>query len=148
MHRRKIGFVEGQQQGVLVHVQQVLVGSHQSSKRLVSSASDFFELAAINSCHAAPEMLRFFLRRELAGQLAGFGGQTAAGSFFRVVELLSRGALRLFHNKLNFPFPEGVVNESVNMNPLTFVEHLTLNWSPTTPYNSILNPPSFCKRVS
>ena len=115
MHRRKIGFVEGQQQGVLVHVQQVLVGSHQSSKRLVSSASDFFELAAINSCHAAPEMLRFFLRRELAGQLAGFGGQTAAGSFFRVVELLSRGALRLFHNKLNLPFPEGVVNESVNI---------------------------------
>ena len=29
MHRRKIGFVESQQQGVLVHVQQVLVGSHQ-----------------------------------------------------------------------------------------------------------------------
>src|ERR1019366_3226849 len=28
-HRRKIGFVEGQQQGVLVNVQQMLVGSHQ-----------------------------------------------------------------------------------------------------------------------
>jgi len=26
-----------------------------------------------------------------------------------------RGALRLFHNKLNLPFPEGVVNESVNI---------------------------------
>ena len=29
MHRRKIGFIEGQQQGVFVNVQQVLVGSHQ-----------------------------------------------------------------------------------------------------------------------
>jgi hypothetical protein len=29
MHGRKIGFVEGQQQGVFVNIQQVLVGSHQ-----------------------------------------------------------------------------------------------------------------------
>ena len=72
-------------------------------------------------------MLRFFLRRELAGQLAGFGGQTAAGSFFRVVELLSRGALRLFHNKLNLPFPEGVVNESVNIRGTLDAELVTHN---------------------
>jgi hypothetical protein len=71
----------------------------------VSSASDFFGLAAINLCHPAPEMLRFFLRREFAGQLAGFGGQTAAGSLFRVVELLLRGALRVFHRRvLSFRF--------------------------------------------
>ena len=46
-------------------------------------------------------MLPALFRGELAGQLASFGGQPAAGSFFRVVELLLRGALRLFHNAVN-----------------------------------------------
>src|ERR1017187_4057260 len=31
-HRRKIGFVEGQQQGVLVNVQEMFVGSHQQGE--------------------------------------------------------------------------------------------------------------------
>ena len=60
--------------------------------------------------HAVPEMLCLLLRGELVGQLASFGGQPAAGSFFRVVELLLRDALRLFHNKPNLPFPKVVVN--------------------------------------
>ena len=54
-------------------------------------------------------MFPALFRRELAGQLAGFGGQTAAGRFVRVVELLC-GALWLFHNEPNVPFPAGVVN--------------------------------------
>ena len=58
-------------------------------------------------------MLPALFRGELVGQLASFGGQPAAGSFFRVVELLLRDALRLSHNKLNLPFPEGVVNSGV-----------------------------------
>jgi hypothetical protein len=55
-------------------------------------------------------MFPALFRGELAGQLAGFGGQTAAGGFFRVVELLLRGALWLSHNTLNFPFLGSVVN--------------------------------------
>ena len=62
-------------------------------------------------------MFPALFRRELAGQLAGFGGQTAAGGFFRVVELLWRGALRLSHNWLNLPLPEGVVNRMVDKSP-------------------------------
>ena len=40
-------------------------------------------------------MFPALFRRELAGQLAGFGGQSAAGGFLRVVEFLLSGALRL-----------------------------------------------------
>jgi len=38
-------------------------------------------------------MFPALFRRELVRQLARFGGQTAAGGFFRVVGLLWRGAL-------------------------------------------------------
>ena len=55
-------------------------------------------------------MLPALFRREFARQLASFGGQTAAGSFFRVIGLLLRGALWLFHNQLNLPFLGSVVN--------------------------------------
>jgi hypothetical protein len=39
-------------------------------------------------------MFPALFRSELVRQLAGFGGKTAAGSRFRVVELLLRGAAR------------------------------------------------------
>ena len=55
----------------------------------MSSASDFFGLVAINLRQAALKMLRFLLRRELAGQFPDFGGQTAALSMLRVIEFLS-----------------------------------------------------------
>jgi hypothetical protein len=60
-------------------------------------------------------MLSALFRRELVGQLASFGSQSAAGSFFRVVELLLRDALRLFHNKLNLPFLKSVVNSRMSL---------------------------------
>ena len=68
---------------------------------------------AINHCHATPKMLRFLLRRELVRQFARFGGQTAAGRFFRVVGLLCCGAFWLSHNKLNLPLPAGGCKESL-----------------------------------
>jgi len=49
----------------------------------------------------------------LLASLRALAGQPAAGSLFRVVALLLRDALRLSHNKLNLPFPEGVVNSGV-----------------------------------
>lgn len=52
-------------------------------------------------------MFPALFRRELVRQLARFGGQTAAGRFCRVVELLWRGALRLFHNGFNLPLRAG-----------------------------------------
>ena len=55
----------------------------------MSSARDFFGLAAINFCHAAPEMFRLFLWRQLARQLPDLGGQTAALGFGGIIELLS-----------------------------------------------------------
>jgi hypothetical protein len=55
-------------------------------------------------------MFPALFRGELAGQLTRFGGQTAAGRFVRVVELLWRGALWLSHNELNLPLPAGDVN--------------------------------------
>jgi hypothetical protein len=79
---------------------------------LASSESCFF-CAAIDHRHGPVEMLPALFRGELVGQLASFGGQPAAGSFFRVVELLLRDAGRRSHNKPNLPFPEGVVNSGM-----------------------------------
>ena len=59
--------------------------------------------------HGPVEMLPALFRCELVGQLASFGGQPAAGSFFRVVELLLHDAVRLSHNYLHLSFPKGVV---------------------------------------
>ena len=56
---------------------------------LLSSASDFLVPAAIDLRHAAPETLRFFLGRKLAGQLPDPGGQTAAFCVLGIIELLS-----------------------------------------------------------
>ena len=64
---------------------------------------------AINHCHRPIEMLPSLFRGELAGQLAGFCGQTAPGGCFRIVGFLWRGALRLFHNGFNLPFFNDVV---------------------------------------
>ena len=58
-------------------------------------------------------MFPALFRGELAGQLARFGGQPAAGRFVRVVELLWRGALWRSHNELNLPLPAGDVNKSM-----------------------------------
>jgi len=51
--------------------------------------------------------------REFVRQLARFGGQPAAGCFFRVVGLLWRGAWWLSHNEFNLPLPAGNVNKSI-----------------------------------
>ena len=90
---------------------------------LASSESCFF-CAAIDHRHGLVEMLPALFRGELVGQLASFGGQPAAGSFFRVVELLLRDAVRLFHNQLNLPFPKGVVNGGVILSSSTAVWRL------------------------
>ena len=76
------------------------------------SASYFNTLYCIcvNHHHGRVEMFPALFSGEFAGQLAGLGGQTTAGSFFRVIELRSRGSLRLSHSGLNMPLPEGVVN--------------------------------------
>jgi len=54
-------------------------------------------------------MLAPLFRRQLAGQFAGFRGQTAASGRFRIVGLFWRGSLLLFHNRLNLPFPGDIV---------------------------------------
>ncbi|HEX3717803.1 MAG TPA: hypothetical protein VH595_07530 [Verrucomicrobiae bacterium] len=46
---------------------------------------------------------------ELAGHFAGFCGKATAGGRFRIVEFFVRGALLLFHNPVNVPFPEADV---------------------------------------
>jgi hypothetical protein len=46
MHWRKIGFVEGQQQGIFVNVQQVLVGSFAMPRRKCSASSSEVSLLA------------------------------------------------------------------------------------------------------
>ena len=60
-------------------------------------------------------MFPALFRRELVGQLARFGGQTAAGRFCRVVGLLWRGALWLSHNGFNLPLPAGDCKKYVAM---------------------------------
>ena len=55
-------------------------------------------------------MLAPLFRRQLAGQFAGFRGQTAARSCFRIVGFFWRGALLLFHNCLNLACPGDDVN--------------------------------------
>jgi len=59
----------------------------------VSSARDFR--------HAAPDMLRLVLRRELARQFPDLGGGTAAFGLLGIIELLSLAG-GLSHNGCNF----------------------------------------------
>ncbi len=54
-------------------------------------------------------MLAPLFRRKLAGEFAGFRGQTAPGGCFRVIKSPSRGALLLFHNRLSLPFLGDIV---------------------------------------
>lgn len=76
-------------------------------------------------------MFPALFRGELVGQLASFGGQTAAGGFFRVVELLLRGAVRPFHNNLKLPFPGIVVKTGQELAGENFFQRLTIATLPS-----------------
>ena len=56
-------------------------------------------------------MLPALFGGELARPFTGFGSKAAARRFVRVIELLLRGAMRPFHNELNLPFLESIVND-------------------------------------
>src|SRR6266576_5367016 len=79
--------------------------SARSSRRLVSSASDFFGFPAIDFDHRAGEMLGFFFRRQLAGEPARFGGPARAVGHLRVIQFLPLAGCP-FHDarKLSHPF--------------------------------------------
>jgi hypothetical protein len=57
-----------------------------------------------------------FLAGEIVGHLPGLGSQAASGGCLRVIELFLRGAALLFHNRLNFSFPKGNVNNQQEIN--------------------------------